>query len=203
MDEFVNVNVMDGLATIHLDRPPTNALNAPIQTELSEAVAEVRADPEVHAAVTNGGPKPFAAGADVQEMADMAYPDMALATIPGCARRRPRTRAVRRFPDFGNTVKLGQPEILLGIIPGLVAPSGCPGSSDCPGRRSRVHRPARGRSPGRPASGQAGHRRWCRSRRRPGDRVGPLLRPVRHRGPENRHAELHRARSGNARFLGR
>ena len=70
MGEFVNVNVTDGLATIRVDRPPMNALNAQIQRELSEATAEVGADPEVRAAVIYGGPKLFAAGADVKEMAD-------------------------------------------------------------------------------------------------------------------------------------
>ena len=71
MGEFVNVKVTDGLATIRVDRPPMNALNAQIQGELSEAAAEVGADPEV-AAVIYGGPKLFAAGADIKEMADKA-----------------------------------------------------------------------------------------------------------------------------------
>jgi hypothetical protein len=51
--EFVNVNVTDGLATIRVDRPPMNALNAQIQRELSEATAEVGADPEVRAAAAS------------------------------------------------------------------------------------------------------------------------------------------------------
>ena len=74
MGEFVNVKVTDGLATIRVDRPPMNALNAQIQGELSEAAAEVGADREVRAAVIYGGPKLFAAGADVKEMADKALP---------------------------------------------------------------------------------------------------------------------------------
>jgi enoyl-CoA hydratase/carnithine racemase len=137
--EFVNVKVTDALATIRVDRPPMNALNAQIQGELSEAAAEVGADPEVRAAVIYGGPKLFAAGADVKEMADKAPPDMAVAT----QRRQAAFTAIAKIPkpvvaaitgyalggglelalcaDFrvcGEGAKLGQPEILLGIIPG-------------------------------------------------------------------------------------
>lgn len=129
--EFVNVKVTDGLATIRVDRPPMNALNAQIQGELSEAAAEVGADREVRAAVIYGGPKLFAAGADVKEMADKAPPDMAVAT----QRRQAAFTAIAEIPkpvvaastgyalggglelalcaDFrvcGEGAKLGQPE---------------------------------------------------------------------------------------------
>jgi hypothetical protein len=92
--EFVNVNVTDGLATIRIDRPPMNALNAQIQRELSEAAAEVGADPEVRAAVIYGGPKLFAAGADVREMADKAPPGMTAAT----QRRQAAFTAIAKIP---------------------------------------------------------------------------------------------------------
>jgi enoyl-CoA hydratase/carnithine racemase len=137
--EFVNVKVTDGLAAIRLDRPPINAINAQVQSELSEAAAEVGADPGVHAAVLYGGPKLFAGGADVKEMAATAYPDVAVAT----QRLQAAFTAIAKIPkpvvaaitgyalggglelalcaDFrvcGEGAKLGQPEILLGIIPG-------------------------------------------------------------------------------------
>lgn len=139
MGEFVNMQVTDGLATIHLDRPPMNALNIQIQGELSEAAAELGADSEVRAAVIYGGPKVFAAGVDVKEMAAKSYPDMAAATH----RLQAAFTAIAKIPkpvvaaitgyalggglelalcaDFrvcGEGAKLGQPEILLGIIPG-------------------------------------------------------------------------------------
>lgn len=139
MGEFVNVKVTDGLATIRLDRPPMNALDAQIQGELSDAAAQVGADPQVRAAVIYGGPRLFAAGIDVKEVADKGYPDMTVATqrlqaaLTAIAKiSKPVVAAITGYAlggglelalcaDFrvcGEGAKLGQPEILLGIIPG-------------------------------------------------------------------------------------
>jgi enoyl-CoA hydratase len=137
--EFVRLEVSDGIGTIRLDRPPMNALNVQVQDELRAAAGEATARDDVRAVVLYGGPKVFAAGADIKEMADMGYTDMvkragalqdcftAVARIP-----KPVVAAVTGYAlgggcelaltaDFrvaGDNAKLGQPEILLGIIPG-------------------------------------------------------------------------------------
>jgi enoyl-CoA hydratase len=139
MGEFVRVEVEGGVGTIRLDRPPMNALNAQVQRELHEAATEVSGRADVRAAVLYGGEKVFAAGADIKEMATVDYPTMlaravplqaafdALARIP-----KPVVAAVTGYAlgggcelaltaDFrvcGDNSKLGQPEILLGVIPG-------------------------------------------------------------------------------------
>lgn len=139
MAEFVRVETKDGIGTIRLDRPPMNALNTQVQEELRAAASAVTADTEVRAVVVYGGEKVFAAGADIKEMADMSYVDMAarareltsafdaIARIP-----KPVVAAVTGYALGGgcelalacdwrvvaDDAKLGQPEIKLGIIPG-------------------------------------------------------------------------------------
>jgi enoyl-CoA hydratase/carnithine racemase len=137
--EFVRVEVADGIATIRLDRPKMNALNAQVQDEIGAAAAEVTADDAVRAVILYGGERVFAAGADIKEMASYGYPEMtlrsaalhasfnAVANIP-----KPVIAAVTGYAlggglelamcaDFrvlGEKAKVGQPEILLGVIPG-------------------------------------------------------------------------------------
>ncbi|MGZ5132802.1 MAG: enoyl-CoA hydratase/isomerase family protein, partial [Caldimonas sp.] len=69
--------VDQGIATITLGRPPMNALNPQVQDEIAAAAAEVSGDSGVRAVVLYGGPKVFAAGADIKEMADASYGQMA------------------------------------------------------------------------------------------------------------------------------
>ena len=137
--EYVRLEVQDGVGTIRLDRPPMNALNAQVQDELRAAALEAGVRRDVSAVVLYGGEKVFAAGADVKEMATMPYADMversvalqsaftAVARIP-----KPVVAAVTGFAlgggcelalcaDLrvcGEDAKLGQPEILLGLVPG-------------------------------------------------------------------------------------
>jgi enoyl-CoA hydratase len=139
MGEFVNLTVSDGVGTIRLDRPKMNALNVQVQEEIRAAALEAAANDEVRAVVIYGGEKVFAAGADIKEMADMSYADMvkrsgplqsslsAVAAIP-----KPTVAAITGYALGGGCelalcadyriaaedAKLGQPEILLGIIPG-------------------------------------------------------------------------------------
>ena len=139
MGEFVNLTVSDGVGTIRLDRPKMNALNVQVQEEIRAAALEAIANDDVRAVVVYGGEKVFAAGADIKEMADMSYADMvrrsgplqsslsAVAAIP-----KPTVAAVTGYALGGGCelalcadyriaaedAKLGQPEILLGIIPG-------------------------------------------------------------------------------------
>ncbi|MGZ4486218.1 MAG: enoyl-CoA hydratase/isomerase family protein [Nocardioidaceae bacterium] len=139
MGELVRLEVDGGIGTIRLDRPPMNALNTQVQEELRAAATEAGERSDVAAVVVYGGEKVFAAGADVKQMATMAYTDMvdrsaalqssltAVARIP-----KPVVAAITGYAlgggcelalcaDFrvcGDNAKLGQPEILLGIIPG-------------------------------------------------------------------------------------
>jgi enoyl-CoA hydratase/carnithine racemase len=140
MAEFVQVeSERAAVATIRLSRPPMNALNTQVQTELREAAERVGADPQVRAVVIYGGEKVFAAGADVKEFAGQSHEYMmsdairlsnsldALARIP-----KPVIAAVTGYAlgggcelaltaDFrvsADNARWGQPEILLGIIPG-------------------------------------------------------------------------------------
>jgi enoyl-CoA hydratase len=137
--EFVTLEVADAVGTIRLDRPPMNALNRTVQEELRAAATEATARADVRAVVLYGGPKVFAAGADIKEMADLSFADMAdragplSAAFDAVARiPKPVVAAVAGYAlgggcelaltaDFrvcGDNAKLGQPEILLGIIPG-------------------------------------------------------------------------------------
>jgi enoyl-CoA hydratase/carnithine racemase len=137
--EFVRVEVAGQIATIRLDRPKMNALNAQVQDEIAEAAAQVTADADVAAVVIYGGERVFAAGADIKEMADLGYAQMAdrsarlQASFTAVARiGKPVVAAVTGYAlggglelalcaDFrvlGESAKVGQPEILLGIIPG-------------------------------------------------------------------------------------
>ncbi|GIH78749.1 enoyl-CoA hydratase/isomerase family protein [Planobispora longispora] len=139
MGEFVRVETADGVATIRLDRPKMNALNGQVQREIGECARQVDADPEVFAVVIYGGERVFAAGADIKEMAAMSYADMAAHSrvLQDCFTAvarigKPVVAAVTGYAlgggcelalcaDIriaGESAKLGQPEILLGIIPG-------------------------------------------------------------------------------------
>lgn len=137
--EFVDVSIDSGVATIQLKRPPMNALNAQVQREIGEAAQAVSEDSAVGAVVLYGGPKVFAAGADIAEMSTMSYADMAAASrglrsafSSVAAIPQPTIAAITGYAlggglelamccDFrvaGDNAKVGQPEIALGIIPG-------------------------------------------------------------------------------------
>ena len=139
MSDLLCVEVEAGIATIRLQRPPMNALNVEIQEALRAASEEVTERRDVGAVVLYGGEKVFAAGADIKEMEQMSYSDMvfhsrrlqsaftAVARIP-----KPTVAAITGYAlgggcelamtcDFrvaAKNAKLGQPEILLGVIPG-------------------------------------------------------------------------------------
>lgn len=136
--EFVNYSVDHAVAQITLNRPPVNALNRAIIADLSEAFS-MASDSAVRAVVITGSPH-FAAGADItgfQASFDAGDEDRqasglveAIATFE--ALRKPTIAAVTGFAlggglelsmgadfrYFGEGAKVGQPEILLGLIPG-------------------------------------------------------------------------------------
>jgi len=125
-----------GLITIH--RPDAlNALNSTVIREINIALDGFEADAAIGAVVITGSEKAFAAGADVKEMKDLAFPstyldDFITAWDKVSQRRKPIIAAVSGFAlgggcelammcDFilaSETAKFGQPEIRLGIMPG-------------------------------------------------------------------------------------
>jgi enoyl-CoA hydratase/carnithine racemase len=139
--EFVRVEVDEAsrVATIRLDRPKVNAISFQVQDELGEAARQVANDQRVGAVVIWGGERVFAAGADIKEMNGRSFAEMsarasdlqaaftALALIPkvviaavngyalggGC-----ELALTADFRFAASDAQLGQPEILLGIIPG-------------------------------------------------------------------------------------
>ncbi len=139
MTDLVRLEVEDGIGTIRLDRPPMNALNGEIQHGLIAACREAAERRDVSAVIVWGGEKVFAAGADIKEMETMSYTDM----VDHSALLQDFTRVLARLPkptvaaitgyalgggcevalacDFriaADDARLGQPEVLLGIIPG-------------------------------------------------------------------------------------
>jgi len=139
MGEFVRLEVEDGIGTIRLDRPKMNALNVQVQEEIRDAASEATARSDVKAVIVYGGERVFAAGADIKEMQTMSYTDMVdrsgplTSSISSVARiPKPVIAAITGYAlgggcelalacDFrvvAEDAKLGQPEILLGVIPG-------------------------------------------------------------------------------------
>jgi enoyl-CoA hydratase/carnithine racemase len=139
MGEFVRVEVDQAIATIRLDRPPMNALNAQVQAEIAAAARQVNDDDQVRAVILFGGEKVFAAGADIKEMEQASYAQMAANSrrlqdsFTAVARiGKPVAAAITGYAlggglelalcaDFriaGESARVGQPEILLGVIPG-------------------------------------------------------------------------------------
>ncbi|MEU8616839.1 enoyl-CoA hydratase-related protein [Streptomyces sp. NPDC048623] len=135
----VNLEVAEGVGTIRLDRPPMNALDIATQDRLRELAEEATERDDVRAVILYGGEKVFAAGADIKEMQVMDHAAMvkrsralqdsftAVARIP-----KPVVAAITGYALGGgceltlcadyriaaDNAKLGQPEILLGLIPG-------------------------------------------------------------------------------------
>jgi enoyl-CoA hydratase/carnithine racemase len=143
-DRFVTVERRPGgVALLRLDRPKMNALSGALLAQLAEAVAELAAD-RPGAVVVWGGPRIFAAGADVSEFVDEGSgrptPERAAAVGAGfrhaldslAALPMATVAAVNGYAlgggcelalacDLrvaGDDARFGQPEILLGIIPG-------------------------------------------------------------------------------------
>jgi cyclohexa-1,5-dienecarbonyl-CoA hydratase len=137
--ELVRLEVEDGVGTIRLDRPPMNAIDQDLTRDLLAVAQEVTRREDVGAVVLYGGEKVFAAGADVKMMADMGpaqvrpmimglqevfnavedIPKVTIAAVTGYALGGGCELAMTADLRFAAPdAKLGQPEILLGIIPG-------------------------------------------------------------------------------------
>src|ERR1700677_4247218 len=134
MGELVRLEVTDGIGTIRLARPPVNALTDPLA-----AARQAESDEQVRAVILYGGEKVFAAGADIKELAHAGYVAMSAraaalqaALNAVAAIGKPVVAAITGYAlggglelalsaDFrvaGQKVRLGQPEIQLGVIPG-------------------------------------------------------------------------------------
>ena len=122
-----------------MNRPKAlNALCNELFAELAEAVKEANEDSNVSCIVLTGSEKAFAAGADIKEMADKTFHDTYTSNMLGwwddvAKGRKPMIGAVNGFAlgggselammcDIliaGENAKFGQPEIKLGVLPGM------------------------------------------------------------------------------------
>ncbi len=139
MPELVHLEVDDGVGIIRLDRPPANAISLQLSIELLAALEEAGSRDDVGALVVWGGPKLFAAGADIKEMVDHgpdeirnqvtqlgdacdlleATPKVSIAAITGFALGGGFELSLAcdlRYAADDATV--GQPEVRIGVIPG-------------------------------------------------------------------------------------
>jgi len=139
MGEFVRLEVDNGVGVIRLDRPPANAIGLQLGEELLQAIRDADGHADVGAIVVWGGPKIFAAGADVKAMATWgpeevrpsvdalgaacdlleAIDTVSIAAVNGYALGGGMELALAcdlRYLAADATV--GQPEIKLGVIPG-------------------------------------------------------------------------------------
>lgn len=140
MGEFVTLEVSDaGVGTIRIDRPKLNPLNEQVVSEIGAVVGAAAADERVRAVVVWGGERVFAAGADIKEMAEkdavsmfryigrfqdvftrlQDLPMVTIAAINGYALGGGCELALAcDLRIAADDAQLGQPEILLGVIPG-------------------------------------------------------------------------------------
>ena len=137
--ETILVETHGKVGLVTLNRPKAlNALNSAVLADLLAACRAFDADPGIAAIVLTGSEKAFAAGADIKEMASMNYVGAYLAdTFAGweefARTRKPMIAAVAGYAlgggcelammcDFiiaADTAKFGQPEITLGVMPGM------------------------------------------------------------------------------------
>ncbi len=136
----IKLETRDGVGIVALNRPQAlNALNAELCREVVDALARLEADDAVGCAILTGSAKAFAAGADIKEMAPKTYGEVYRedlfaafeAKVSGF--RKPLIAAVAGYAlgggcelammaDFiiaADTAKFGQPEITLGVMPGI------------------------------------------------------------------------------------
>src|SRR5438477_10222984 len=137
--ETIIVETRGRVGIIKLNRPQAlNALNSNLNAELARAIAAFDADKGIGCILLAGSEKAFAAGADIKEMAGQSAVDMFMGDFAGAWHatanaRKPVIAAVAGFALGGgcelamqcdliiaaDTAKFGQPEIKLGVIPGI------------------------------------------------------------------------------------
>jgi enoyl-CoA hydratase len=139
MYEHILVERQERVGRVTLNRPKAlNALNSALITELVQALTEFDSDPGIGCTILTGSERAFAAGADIAEMSGLTYPGTYLDDLFRLAdrvaeRRKPIVAAVAGFALGGgcelammcdiilaaDNAKFGQPEIKLGVIPGI------------------------------------------------------------------------------------
>ncbi|MEJ5862684.1 enoyl-CoA hydratase [Pseudomonas farsensis] len=137
--ETILLDIHGKVGLITLNRPQAlNALNAQIVAEINQALDQLERDANIGCVVLTGSAKAFAAGADIKEMAELQYPQIYVDDLFSDAdrianRRKPIIAAVSGFAlgggcelammcDFilaADNAKFGQPEINLGVLPGM------------------------------------------------------------------------------------
>jgi len=137
--ENIIVETRGKVGFVRLNRPQAlNALNAALLGELGAAVDAFEADPDIGCIVITGSDKAFAAGADIKEMATKSFMDAFMNDLAAdwdrvARARKPVVAAVAGFALGGgcelamhcdiiiaaDNAKFGQPEIKLGVIPGI------------------------------------------------------------------------------------
>ncbi|KXG80038.1 MULTISPECIES: enoyl-CoA hydratase [Pseudomonas] len=137
--ETILLDIHGKVGLITLNRPQAlNALNAQIVGEINLALDQLEKDPNIGCVVLTGSAKAFAAGADIKEMAELQYPQIYVEDLFSDSdrianRRKPIIAAVSGFAlgggcelammcDFilaADNAKFGQPEINLGVLPGM------------------------------------------------------------------------------------
>ncbi|MYW96270.1 enoyl-CoA hydratase/isomerase family protein [Amycolatopsis rubida] len=139
MTTRVRLEISDRVATVRLDAPPLNAFDTGMRRDLADAAGALAADPGVRAVVLYGGPRCFAAGADVKQLAEFGFEEIAgwnralqqtftrfaelpvpvVAAVTGYALGGGMELALAAdFRIAAEDAVLGLPEVLLGIIPG-------------------------------------------------------------------------------------
>ncbi|HEX5508878.1 MAG TPA: enoyl-CoA hydratase [Pseudolabrys sp.] len=137
--QHIVVETKGRVGVIRLNRPQAlNALNLKLKAELGDAIKAFEADPQIGCMIVTGNEKAFAVGADIKEMADKTYNEALMGNFAGdwdeAARaRKPIVAAVAGFALGGgcelammcdvilaaDNAKFGQPEIKIGVIPGI------------------------------------------------------------------------------------
>src|SRR2546421_11918149 len=136
--EFIRVHTEPPIAVVTLDRPKVlNALSPALVEEVTTALGQLDQDASIRAVVLTGGPKVFAAGADIGDMAERTPIEQLQRDQTGrwlklTSFTKPLIAAVNGYAlgggcemalmcDLiiaGDSARFGQPEINLGIIPG-------------------------------------------------------------------------------------
>jgi enoyl-CoA hydratase len=137
--ETIIVETKGKVGIVRLNRPAAlNALNAKVNAEMTAAIDAFEADPNIACVILTGNEKAFAAGADIKDMAGKSHMDAFMGDFAGnwdrvARMRKPVIAAVAGFAlgggcelamqcDFiiaADNAKFGQPEIKLGVIPGI------------------------------------------------------------------------------------
>jgi enoyl-CoA hydratase/carnithine racemase len=139
MPDLVHLEVDDGVGIVRLERPPANAISLQLSMDLLDALEDAGSRDDVGALVLWGGPKLFAAGADIKEMVDHgpdeireqvtklgdacdlleAMPKISIAAITGFALGGGFELSLACDLRYAaDDAKVGQPEVKIGVIPG-------------------------------------------------------------------------------------